>query len=215
MFSGIAGKVFRRYVLLWVIALLGLIALACFSYIQIHSFQSYQVADMQDIDQRIDNDPSVGLVFGAAITPEGEPRSVLRERLKTAYRLYQNRVIDYIHVSGYNDTINNDYNEPQAMVNYLVASGVSREDISVDSFGDSTFMTCQNARQVFSIDEAILITQSSHMNRALYSCHHFGIQAYGYSAETVDSSWNYWHQTIRETFGNIKVVLESRTQGRL
>ncbi len=191
------------------LALLGFIALAIYSYVEIQDYEKYQVSELQEINQELDNDSSVGLVFGAAITPEGEPRSVLRERLETAHELYQAGLIDRVLVSGYNDTINNDYNEPQAMLEYLLEHGVDRDHISVDFFGDSTFMTCRNAKEEFNLDTAVLITQTSHMNRALYTCHHFGIQAYGYKADGIDSNWNDVHQTIREIFGNIKVVIES------
>lgn len=202
------GKVFTRYIVLWLIAVAGLIIFAAYSYRTVQEYQRFQLGSVEDFGSLPEGHDGVVVVFGAAITPEGQPRSVLQKRLDTARQLLELDDIQTILVSGYNDTVNNDYNEPRAMRNYLLSSGIAPEAIRVDEHGDSTRQTCQRAYDDFDVRQAVLVTQPSHMNRALYTCHQLGMEAYGFTAGVVDSSWNYWHQRVREIFGNMKAVLE-------
>ncbi len=201
-------RILKRYLLLWVLALIVLAVFAAYSYSAVQDYQRFQLNSVEAI-QSLPEGFNTVVVFGAAITPDGQPRSVLRERLDTARQLLDLDEIQTVIVSGYNDTVNNDYNEPQAMRNYLLSRGVAPQAIRVDEHGDSTAETCQRAYTDLGINQAVLVTQPSHMNRALYTCHHIGMEAYGHTAGVVDSSWNYWHQRIREIFGNIKAVVES------
>ncbi|MBN2100777.1 YdcF family protein [Candidatus Dojkabacteria bacterium] len=122
----------------------------------------------------------VGIVFGAGVKPTGEPSDMLEDRLKLAYDLYENDKIEKIVVSG--DNRFSHYNEPQAMYNYLVRKGVNNEDIVQDFAGRRTYDTCYRAKEIFGIDEALLISQGYHLPRALFLCNKMGIESTGYSA---------------------------------
>ena len=122
-----------------------------------------------------------GVVFGAGLTKNGEPSDVLKDRLRTANDLYRGGKIVRILVSGDNRFEN--YNEPDVMKNYLVdVLGIEEKNIVVDYAGRRTYDTCVRAKNVFQIDNAILITQEYHLFRALFLCKSFGIDSIGFSA---------------------------------
>jgi SanA protein len=74
------------------------------------------------------------------------------------------------------------YNEPGAMQAYAIELGIPEEDIVVDYAGQRTYDTCYRAREIFQIDEVILVTQSFHLPRAIYTCNSLGIKAMGVPA---------------------------------
>src|SRR5207244_4604125 len=91
---------------------------------------------------------------------------VLEDRVKTAITLYKAGRVDRILVSGDNRTP--EYNEPKAMAEYLVSHAVDQRDIVIDYAGRSTYETCLRAKEIFTVQKAVLITQKTHISRALY-----------------------------------------------
>lgn len=131
----------------------------------------------------IENAPSmpVGIVFGAGLSRSGTPSPVLRDRIETAAILYSTGKIQKILMSGDNRFEN--YNEPGAMLDYAVQLGIPEKDIVLDYAGRRTYDTCYRARHIFGVKEAILITQSFHMARAIYTCSHLDITSVGVPAD--------------------------------
>lgn len=122
----------------------------------------------------------VAIVFGAGLKKNGQPSDVLKDRLKTTLALYKAGKVEKILVSGDNRFEN--YNEPEAMYNYLVDAGVPKKDLVEDFAGRRTFDTCVRAREVFGVEKAILVTQEFHLRRALFTCEGVGIESTGVSA---------------------------------
>jgi SanA protein len=81
------------------------------------------------------------------------------------------------------DNSHNDYNEPAAMRAYAMQLGVSGDDIVLDYAGRRTYDTCYRAREIFRVNEVILVTQNFHLPRALYTCNALGVHAVGVSAD--------------------------------
>ena len=123
----------------------------------------------------------VAIVFGAGLWRDGSPTPVLRDRVATAAELYFAGKIKKLLMSG--DNSHNDYNEPAAMRAYAMQLGVSGDDIVLDYAGRRTYDTCYRAREIFRVNEAILVTQNFHLPRALYTCNALGVQAVGVSAD--------------------------------
>ena len=147
----------------------------------------------------IDDAPSkqVAIVFGAGLTRDGRPTRVLRDRVETAVELYHAGKIEKLLLSGDNRFV--DYNEPQAMKDYALALGVPEDVIVLDYAGRRTYDTCYRARDIFQVDAAILVTQSFHLPRALYTCNQLGVDATGVAAQNhyfLKRSRAYWN--IRE-----------------
>jgi SanA protein len=135
----------------------------------------------------------VAIVFGAGLWWNGEPTPVLRDRVATAAELYQAGKVSWLLMSG---SESGTYNEPQAMHDYATGLGVPEEAIVMDSAGDRTYDTCYRARTVYNIQNAILVTQSFHLPRALYTCYNLGIEAVGVAADRREyrqSSLIYWN----------------------
>ncbi|HLD21821.1 MAG TPA: ElyC/SanA/YdcF family protein [Patescibacteria group bacterium] len=129
----------------------------------------------------IDKNYQVGIVFGAGIRPGGIPSDILEDRLDVAAKLYRENRIQKILVSGDNRTP--DYDEPGAMYNYLVnTQQIPKEDIVRDYAGLRTYDTCIRAKEIWDVEEALLITQGFHLLRALFTCNALGVQSAGYSA---------------------------------
>jgi len=122
----------------------------------------------------------VAIVFGAGLTRDGYPTTVLRDRVETASQLYFAGKVQKLLMSG--DNRFNYYNEPGAMRDYALSLGVPPDAIVLDYAGRSTYDTCYRARDIFGLSSALLVTQQFHLPRALFLCNALGIQASGVEA---------------------------------
>lgn len=119
----------------------------------------------------------VAIVFGAGLWRDGTPTTVLRDRITTAKELFFSGKVQKILMSGDNSYL--DYNEPGAMQEYAISLGVPEDAIVLDYAGRRTYDTCYRAGAIFGVQNAILVTQSFHMPRALYTCNALGLNAVG------------------------------------
>ena len=144
----------------------------------------------------LQNAPSrrVAIVFGAGLWRDGSPTPVLRDRVATAVKLYFDKKVEKLLMSGDNQYV--DYNEPGAMREYALELGVLSEDIVLDFAGRRTYDTCYRAKAIFGLEDAILVTQAFHLPRAIYTCNQLGLQAIGVAAnlrEYRPRSLFYWN----------------------
>ena len=142
----------------------------------------------------------MAIVFGAGIFNNETPTAVLKNRLDQAVRLYEEKLVDYIIVSG--DNRDRYHDEPKVMRNYLVERGVPTQIIIPDFAGRRTIDSCWRARNVFGVEAAYVVTQNFHLPRATYLCRQMGLEVipqeaknasyagglYGYVRE-VGASW--------------------------
>lgn len=141
----------------------------------------------------------IAIVFGAGLLRDGSAGPVLSDRMQTAVALYQGGKVEIILVSGDNRFV--EYNEPEAGRQYALEHGVPNEDIVLDYAGRRTYDTCYRAKNIFSVDEAVLVTQEFHMPRALTLCNWFGVRSVGVEAVNryfLKRARLWWN--IRETF---------------
>lgn len=132
---------------------------------------------------RVEDAPSkpVAIVFGAGLWRDGSPTPVLRDRVATAVELYFQGKVKKLLMSGDNRVDN--YNEPAAMEEFAVGLGVPAEDIILDYAGQRTYDTCFRAKEIFGLQDAILVTQGFHLPRAIYTCNSLGVDALGVAAD--------------------------------
>jgi len=144
----------------------------------------------------------VAIVFGAGLWRDGTPTPVLRDRVKTASKLYFAGKTEKILLSG--DNSSEYYDEPSAMKKYAISLGIPEEAIVLDYAGRRTYDTCYRAKHIFGINKAILITQSFHLPRALYTCNSLGVNSIGVPSNLRTyrkSSLFYWNlREIPATF---------------
>ena len=176
-----AGRSGRRRALGKVAAIAGLIVgLGLLSPLGLRWWVDFKykkcIYTLQDVPAR-----PVALVFGAGITRDGWPMAALADRVWTAAELYKAGKVHKLLMSGDNRFI--DYNEPGAMRRYALELGVPDEDIVLDYAGRRTYDTCYRAGYIFGVQEAILVTQHFHLDRALYICDSLGIDVVGVAAD--------------------------------
>jgi vancomycin permeability regulator SanA len=140
----------------------------------------------------------VAVVFGAGLRRDSTPTAVLRDRVKTAADLYFRGKVEKILMSG--DNRFDHYNEPGSMAAYARSLGVPESAIVLDYAGTSTYATCYRAKEIFAVQDVILVTQSFHLPRALYTCNALGVEAIGVNAD------NYIYRRISRLFWNLREV---------
>lgn len=197
-----AGKIIRMGSgFLLTIFIIGTIALAASRLITALSSRGkiYHVEDSPS--------SAAAVVFGAGLWRDGSPTAVLKDRVATAADLYHAGKVQKILMSG--DNRQEDYNEPQSMADYAINLGVPAEDIIRDDAGLRTYDTCYRAKNIFHLDDVILITQQFHLPRAIFTCNSMGVKATGVIADRrqySDFSLKYWG--IRETFASLVAVMD-------
>jgi SanA protein len=123
----------------------------------------------------------VALVLGAGLERNGSPTSALRDRVETAVDLYKAGKVKKLLMSGDNRFVN--YNEPGAMNHLAVQLGVPAEDIVLDYAGRRTYDSCYRVKEVFEVDQVIVVTQRFHLDRSIFLCDAMGIRAVGVVAD--------------------------------
>lgn len=167
----------RKRILLWGLTLL--IVVLSFPWVWRTAVKAYYQRQIHTIEATSPH--RVAVVFGAAVYGNGRLSPVLRDRVETAVQLYESGRVEKIIMSGDNQTL--DYDEPSAMVAYAVARGVPPEDVQPDYGGRRTYDTCYRARDIFLVDEAVLVTQRFHLPRALFTCQALGVPSIGVAAD--------------------------------
>lgn len=146
------------------------------------------------------------LVLGAGLEGDG-PSDMLNDRIKAAVKLYKNGKVKKLIMSG--DNRFEVHNEPRVMTEVAIKLGVPKEDIQPDYAGRRTYDSCYRLKNIFSQNEVIIVTQSFHITRAMFTCSNLGVQSTGfisdndiYTAET----WNYYK--FRDILGLVKSVYD-------
>jgi len=121
------------------------------------------------------------VVFGAAVWPGGRLSPMLEDRVETAVALYHLGKVEVLVLSGGDGAAG--YNEPEHMRDFALARGVPPEDIVLDHAGNRTYDSCYRAVHTFGLSEAILVTQAYHLDRALFTARHLGLDAVGVPAD--------------------------------
>lgn len=121
------------------------------------------------------------LVLGAGIRKDGTPSDMLADRLKVAIDLYESGAAPCLLLSG--DHSRPDYDEVGAMMEYVRQAGVPEEAIVPDYAGFSTYESVYRARDIFSAERVIIVTQEYHLYRALYIAEALGGEAVGVSSD--------------------------------
>ncbi len=149
----------------------------------------------------------VAVVFGALLDGD-RPSYFLATRLDLAANLLARGKVSFILVSG-NDN-GRGYDEPGAMLRYLVGHGVPARRVLSDHAGFDTWDTCARAHDVFGVDRAILVTQTFHVARAVTLCRANGVDGWGVG---IDSRWTGFTSTcygyFREYFAADKAMWDA------
>ena len=153
-------------------------------------------------EDKLTNVPYV-LVFGASVYGN-KVSHALSQRLDKTYELYNKGKADKIIVSGDHQTT--DYNEVNAMKNYLIKKGIPETDILMDHNGIDTFTSVKDIKVNYPDKDFVFVTQEEHLKRALYFAKKLGIEAIGVSCDNY-SDEQVEYQTKREFLARIKAFV--------
>jgi len=162
----------------------------------IYSFEDVKVVDSAP----------VAIVFGAAVNPHTQlPSDILQDRIITAVDLYNNEKVQKLLLSGDNRVQN--YNEPVVMKRFGEILSVPEEDLIEDFAGRRTYDTCYRAKEIFGLEDVILVTQEYHLYRALYTCRALGLNVVGVSSARQEYIGQNWYN-LREIPATLLAFLE-------
>ncbi len=200
-----------RYIALILLSIMLIGGALVYAHKTVEDHRQYILTDMNQLPPEADY---TIVVPGSAVDYiTGLPRPVVQSRLDTALEIFTtSEAAGRIIVSGYEDTVLEDYNEPEIMRRYLEAAGVPRDDIIEDATGDNSYLTCDFLTNYDSTATYIVATQDTHLPRMLYLCRAMGLDMLGYEAPSVDSRRWYAFQTIREAFSNVKALYDIHTR---
>lgn len=153
-----------------------------------------------DVPQRV-----AAIVFGAGYWPSGQLSDILADRLETAIALYEAGRVNKLLLTGDNRFV--DYNEPARMAEYATSRGVYPADLVLDYAGRRTYDSCYRAKAIFGLDEAVLVTQTYHLPRALFTCDELGLDVIGLAADRRQYVYDRWY-TLRELLALARAWLD-------
>ena len=122
------------------------------------------------------------LILGAGVLPNQKPSQLLKARLDTGLRLFNEGKGDWFIVSGDNRTSN--YNEPKVMRNWLINHGVPAKLVVSDIAGKRTYDSLRRAKTAFGVNKVVIVTSGFHLSRAMFLAKNMGLDAYGVTAST-------------------------------
>lgn len=146
------------------------------------------------------------LVLGTAkYVSKGKQNYFYTYRIKAAVKLWKAKKVDAIVVSGDKSKY---YDEVTTMYKDLIRAGVPKKYITKDYFGFRTFDSIVRAKEVFDLDDYIIVSQKFHLNRALYIAHEKGQDAIGFAAKAIEGTKAAKKMEEREALAQIKAFLD-------
>ena len=127
----------------------------------------------------------VGLVFGTTDRVNGLENLYFRYRIDAAEKLWKAGKLDIIIVSG--DSSSKYYDEPEKMMQALIERGIPIGRIVRDDAGLRTLDSVVRAKEIFSLDSLVFISQRFQNERAIYLAKANGIHALGFNARDVET----------------------------
>lgn len=149
----------------------------------------------------------VGLLLGTAkYIKRGKINYFYKYRIDAAVKLYKRGKIKAILVSGDNAT--KYYNEPKSMRLDLIKQGIPKSKIYLDFAGFRTLDSVKRAKEVFGLDNYIIISQKFHLERALYLAQKSGVLAIGFVAKDIPNTKAAIRMQLREYLARTKAFLD-------
>lgn len=189
---------------LWKRLLITCLCLFLFGGSVVAGINIYMYADgSQRLQEETDSFPRADciLVLGCKVKEDGTLSHMLEDRLKRGVALYKAGAAPKLLMSGDHGQV--DYNEAAAMKQYAIDQGVPSEDIFMDHAGFSTYESLYRARDIFQVENIIIVTQEYHLYRALHIAKALGMESWGVDADYRSYSGQL-SRDIREILARVK-----------
>ena len=145
------------------------------------------------------------IVLGASVYSDGQLSPILQDRVDSAIDLFENDRVEEILISG--DHGSDNYNEVDAIANYLIKHGIPKNKLILDHAGFDTYDSMYRASKVFNITDAIVITQEFHLPRAMFIAKNLNLDYHGFQAK--EREFKIETKIMkREKLANYKAVFE-------
>lgn len=186
-----------------VLVLLAVLAVVGINLYVINFSRPYIYTDISELPEKY-----VAIIPGAAVY-KNSVSHVVRDRVEGAINIYKNRKAQKYLVSGDHGTI--EYDEVNKIKNFMTQIySVDDDLIFLDHAGFSTYETMYRARDVFCVDNAVVVTQKFHLARAVYIGRKLGLDVVGYEAPELvryRSELKLWWN-LRECMARVKAFFE-------
>ncbi len=151
------------------------------------------------------NKTNFGVVLGTTVNEDGTLSERLKARLDCGIKLYHNKQVKQLFVSG--GLGKEGHYEGTKMAEYLTKNGVPQHHIYIDNKGNTTGLTAKNFVFQFPNEKnVIVISQFFHISRTKLAFKQAGIEhAYGVHANYFE--WRDVYSTFREFFGYYKYLI--------
>lgn len=117
---------------------------------------------------------------------KGGPNPFYTYRIRTAAKLYKRGKVKEILISG--DSTTKYYRETALMRKDLIKAGVPASVIRTDKKGVRTFNSIWRAKEVYGVNDYIIVSQKFHLERAIFLAVCRGDDAIGFVAPEVEGS---------------------------
>lgn len=147
-----------------------------------------------------------GVVLGAALW-DGKPSPALIERLNAAVKLYKDKKVEYLIVSG--GLEREGVTEASVMKEYLVKNEVPQERILLEDKSTNTKQNLKNTKELLTgtdLHSITIITHDYHMTRALQYAEQVGLKNPKVAPVHSEVLFMPYHKT-RESLALIKQAL--------
>lgn len=149
---------------------------------------------------------STALILGTSPKMRsGKANPYFIKRMNAAATLYRYGKVKTLIVSGEKSP---NYNEPEAMKNYLIKmDGLPEWRIVEDPKGFSTRASIYRLKNVYGKNQVIIVSQGYHNLRALFYARNLGIDAIAYEARDVYTKESYYRNHAREFLARVQAVI--------
>lgn len=148
----------------------------------------------------------VALILGTSDqTRNGGSSPFFRSRIEGAVRLYREHKCSHFLASGDNAHVS--YNEPLKIRQALVAQGIPPDRIIMDYAGFSTLDSIIRAKEVFGLDECIVVTQRFQAERAAFIAQTAGLDVLAYAVQDAGGMLDF-NMQVREVFARVKAFMD-------
>ncbi|HHO42632.1 MAG TPA: vancomycin resistance protein [Epsilonproteobacteria bacterium] len=147
------------------------------------------------------------LVLGTSkYVSKGKENYFYTYRIRAAAELFKKGKVKAILVSGDNGTVY--YDEATTMQKDLIKAGIPSEYITLDYAGFRTLDSVVRAKEIFGIDDYIIVSQKFHLQRALFIAHQKGYKSIGFAAKDIPKTKAAYRMKGREILARSMAFLD-------
>ena len=178
---------------------------AVITFCNIATYNSSEKYLYEDVDKVPYNE--YGLLLGTSKTVHGRENLYFTDRMNAAALLYHKGKIKYIIASGAFRK-KPFYDGPSSMVRALVSRRVPADRIIKDNCGYRTLDSIYRAHDVFGLNKFTVISQYSHIARAVYIARNRDMDVIGFAADNDRAPYFTIRDRLREYFAKVKMMLD-------